>query len=111
MTETGFKYFLQFMQERNAPPKPKLPKIAPPKRTRLTRHDFLATYQPPPPMPVEDYTGSICLLHSLTELFPTYFEVLVDAEDLERLSEHRWKLVRPGRGRDIRVSDTKGKFL
>ena len=101
MTESGFKYFIEFMQARNAPPKPK----------RRARREFMLPIATPPPLPDEDYTGSVCLLHSLTELFPTYLEVLVDSEDMDILSSHRWNLVRSGSCHALRVTNTRGKFL
>lgn len=71
----------------------------------------------PAPVPLaepgnhEDYTGSVCLLHSLTEKFPSFLEVLVDAEDLVRLSSHRWKIVRSGKNRQLRVTNTRNEYL
>lgn len=115
MTESGFSYFLEYLQERNSPPKPK-PGPSEPKCITITpkrapKFDYAALAIAPPPQPDEDYTGSICLLHSLTELFPVYLEILVDAEDLERLSAHHWRLVRSGSTRALRVATGRGKFL
>ncbi|MDY3551443.1 AP2 domain-containing protein [Gemmata sp. JC717] len=59
----------------------------------------------------EDYTGAVCLLHQLTELFPTYHEVLVDADDLDRLAAHKWRLVRTGSSKSLRVMNSNGRYL
>jgi hypothetical protein len=115
MAETGFKYFIEFMQARNAPPKPK--------RTRCPAITASAPYQPPPPnddcagissgdahlaghdklptvtQPGEDYTGSVCLLHKLTPKTPAYEEVLLDIEDFERLKDRSWRIDRWGRNK------------
>lgn len=99
MAETGFRYFIEFMQARNAPPKPK------------PRFDYLAAPASPSLFPNEDYTGAACLLHTLTHMFPVYLEVLVDAEDLERLSSHRWGIVQTAKKRDLRVTNTRKQYL
>jgi hypothetical protein len=90
MTESGFKHFIQFMQERNAPPKPK----------RAPRPPILSDGPPKPPSPEEDYTGSVCLLHNLTPKTPAYEEVLVDVEDFEWLQHHSWRIDRWGRNKE-----------
>lgn len=60
----------------------------------------------------EDYTGSVCLLHSLTKKFPTYREVLVDIEDFEWLATIKWYLAMNGRNRaNISACRTGGKYM
>jgi hypothetical protein len=51
----------------------------------------------------EDYTGAVCLLHGLTELYPVYEEVLVDADDLPYLSQFEWRIARVGKDKAKRV--------
>jgi hypothetical protein len=116
MTETGFIYFMQALQEFNAGPKKKrkIPRSLPPisplnSSIVLPVIPPIIPYQPPPP--VDDYIGSVCLLHSLTKLFPAYLEVLVDADDMERLLAHKWHLVRSGKDRSLRVMNGRGRFL
>src|SRR4051794_27800287 len=54
----------------------------------------------PEPTPDEDYTGSVCLLHKLTPKTPCYEEVLVDAEDFERVKHLSWRIDRWGRNKE-----------
>ncbi|MBP3955440.1 hypothetical protein J8F10_09115 [Gemmata sp. G18] len=65
----------------------------------------------PPPPAQDDYTGAVCLLHSLTDLYPVYLEVLVDAEDLQRLSARKWHLTRCRRECGLRVASYLGGYL
>lgn len=136
MAETGLYYFRLALQEENARRERKLnpglkrtpqPKPAPerklnPERKPTPERKPLAT-QPPhrvaipatcarqPPAPSDDYTGSVCLLHTLTDLFPIYEEVLVDADDFDRLTAWKWHLVRCRRESGLRVFNAKGRYL
>jgi hypothetical protein len=110
MADSGFKYFIEYMQARNAPPKPKsIPVHTLTKSVPIHTVPASTPYKPPPQN--EDYTGSVCLLHSLTDLFPGYLEVLVDADDMDRLSAFRWHIVRSKRESGLRVMNTRGRFL
>src|SRR4051812_15921531 len=86
MAESGLAYFLAALQESITPKQPK-------RKVRV----FLPAIPEQPVLPNQDYTGAVCLLHSLTELYPIYREVLVDADDMERLSAFQWRLARCGR--------------
>ena len=88
MSETGFRYFIEFMQARNAPPKP-ITRPAPPASTLL---------QAAPTD--EDYTDCVCVLHKLTPKTPAYEEVLLDIEDFDRLKDMSWRIDRWGRNKE-----------
>lgn len=93
MTETGFKYFLAFMQERSEQLAAK--KLKKPRLSEI----YAALSSPPPVSHTEDYTGSVCVLHNLTDLTPAYREVLIDADDLERVAARGCYIVYGGRSR------------
>lgn len=113
MAETGLHYFRIALQEMNERmerkrnPERKLP-AKPPKPLRVA---LRATFAPQPAPRSDDYTDSVCLLHTLTDLFPTYQEVLVDADDFERLTAWKWHLVRCSRESGLRVFNAKGRYL
>ena len=52
----------------------------------------------------EDYTGSVCLLHSLTKKWPAYQQVLIDVEDFEHVIRFKWNLNKQGKCRITRVT-------
>lgn len=65
----------------------------------------------PAPDDDEDYTGSVCLLHKLTQIFPFYEEVLIDAKDLQLVAEHQWIIVRIGRPKYLRIVRGRNIYL
>jgi hypothetical protein len=54
----------------------------------------------------EDYTDAVCLLHRLTKKYPTFEEILVDAEDYPRLVAFEWRLLEVGSTRAKRAART-----
>lgn len=131
MAVSGFSYFIAYMQERKEKeqrkeigleerkraiiqrPKPTKPTRVPkavvkpeprPKRIPLIQlADPFTMSNPTAPQRIEDYTGSLCLLHNLTDLTPAYSEVLMDIEDFERAAQFTWLLIYLGDYREPRV--------
>ena len=93
------------------PPKP--PRIVPPPKPP---RPVPPSRPPRPPLPfavpaalplLETYDDAVCLLHKLTDTYPFYREILIDADDFERLSQDQWRLAAVGPSREPRVTRCK----
>ena len=51
----------------------------------------------------EDFTGSFCLLHTLTRLYPTYYEILVDVADYDLVASITCGMRRVASGRRLDI--------
>ena len=107
MTETGLRYFLEYMQERKEAEKRKAePKQAKSKPTRAIPASATPSPSapvPPPPLPNEDYTGSCCFLYARYQPAESYQEVLLDVADLDAVTDYLWmmRIVASGRRHDL----------